>query len=335
MNCISSIQNILNYQNIQYELFKNPTQIQTNISTTTRIATSTNANVIYLWNSSGGNAYVSVNAGANFTIMNVGGNSVLWLVCDSSGQYACVLVSSKQFWYSSNYGSTWAISTLTNFGSSGTISIAPVSCLTSSLSFGNIISLGGSGNVFLMSATNGSSFTSYNGSGNLPNNATVFFRTTFDASQMYYIVSSSLRTIFKVVGFISSTSASSFYVAGSNIVKIDFNKNQSSPSYFFITATNNVYLSVNGGSSFTNLTSVVPFSSYSTFKGCAVSYSGKYIAICPSGSVLIYSTDFGTTWKTKTIAGSLFDCEFVQSVEFEQILIISTVANGTYGWGVV
>ena len=56
-----------------------------------------------------------------------------------------------------------------------------------------------------------------------------------------------------------------------------------------------VYLSIDYGVTFTSIPSLL----FSTFKNVAVSASGKYMyAIAGSGTILRYSTDYGSTWNT-------------------------------------
>lgn len=330
MNLLSSIQNLHKYNTISSGKAPTQTYIYSSYSTTIKCICSADGNYIYLYNPPTGSTRRSTNGGTTFA--NMTANAIHQMVCSQSGQYLAAITNGKQLIYSNDYGVTWA--------TANTFTYTPAPTIGGSLNFSN--STGAlymfAGNVqqnYVHSLNGGQSIT--NPSLTTYNNSTVVYvRGNNNGSQLYYITGSSLRKLSNIptTSSLQDDLISSF---SSTPIKFDINRASNNPNYFLVVSSTEVFFSNNGGSSFSNIKTTAPFSSYTAFKSCAMSTSGKYMAVAVggSGSQIIYSTDYGSTWQTITILNTssrYHDIEFTPSTTStnEGFLLVSTTSSGIF-----
>ena len=330
MNLLSSIQNLHNYNTISSGKAPTQTYIYSSYSTTIKCICSADGNYIFIHNN-GGSMRRSADGGTTWTTPSVGGAGVFQMVCSQSGQYLAAITNGNRLFYSTDYGATWTIA--------NTFTYTPAPTIGGSLDFSN--STGAlymfAGNVqqnYIHSLNGGQSVT--NPSLTTYNNSSVTYaRCNNNGSQLYYITGSSLR---KLSNLPTTTSLQDDLISSfsSNPTKVDVNRASNSPTYYLLVSTTEVFLSTNGGTSFSNIKSISPFSNYTAFKSCAVSTSGKYMAVAPGGNgyELIYSTDYGSSWNKITIQNTsarFTEIEFSPSTSTnEGLLLVSTTSIGIF-----
>jgi len=336
---------------------------------TCRLCSDLSGEYIYIWNntnayrsSNSGSSFSTISF-PPYSLLGTKQNPD-YMSCDSTGRFVFAIFGTERaIYYSNNYGETFILSNNSVDGSNGTNTFSAnavpfIACtpfiFNSSIATqynGLVVSSIGVGTTtrrFRLSATAHHAFSGVTGVGfnynfasytDLPENQPLTFRIIENGTtggKIYY----NTNTFFRTFTFttqknadysVTMTPTSITPTTLANISSITkFDANESDGIDIIIITNNSVRLSTNSGTSFTNLTTSVPFSYFTSFTSCCISYNGRYVAVI-TGNDVIYSRDFGSTWNVSTLGVNLHDCEFSpHSTSLENILFVTSTTNGIY-----
>ena len=343
MNIINSVNFLSQYLNAYVLIKPTATNIIANFLAggTAKTICSADGQVIYAYRvgSTGTNARRTTDGGTTWSSFPSMTSANYGMYCSSSGQYV-VVCAGNNVWYSTNYGANW------------TITSVPLLCqdingsLDFSTSSGYVYTFGSS-DQRLISFTNnaGSSFSNLNQRTNAP---VEFYICSKDGTSAIYITynnnyNNGGTAIRKITNMQTSTPTdtqlSTFSSIGYySVYRLTADKN--SLTYIMFIQQSNIYLSTDGGTTFNNIKTISPISNYSNFgnnPSCAISFSGKYMALSTNVADLIYSKDYGNSWSVLTLSPSgvrITDLSFACSTDTnntnENLLLITTNSYGIY-----
>jgi len=247
------------------------------------VAISSNGKYVSLYCPEYGYVYYSSDYGVTFAVSQAGIYMAENLAMTPNGQYQCLSTSSAAY-YSTNFGQTWQQSN----GLTG----SSFSFIT--MTGNNEVYIGSSGSLF-MSTNGGASFSAMSTTPSYGGNAMLL---TSESRQNFYKIGSSLLMF-------STNYGSSFSQVYATPQLSAVNDYAISDNYRNYVATSQYIYK--GIGSMTNLTTTSAGSGYGRI---VCSKNGQYVLaskIQGSGSPLILSSDYGSTWVTKNANYNFID----------------------------